>query len=973
MRRYSKPLLGFLVFLILFALSGFYILPPLVKNLLVEKLSKTLHRQAAIEELEINPFTLAVTARGFSLKDRDVAETFLSFDELRINLEVLSILKRALILKELVIVKPCVRIIRNRDGTYNFSDLMEKEEPKPELEKPPLRFAISDIRIVDGSLEFWDGPKRTKHRAKDIRIAVPFISNFPHYSESFVRPSFSADINGNAWSVEGATKPFADSLETRVDFDIRDLNIPKYLVYVPAKLNFKLLSALLDARGRIAFIQRKEGDPSLVLSGEVRLKEFAVDDRLDRPLVRLPALGVSMDAVEPLKGIIRLSKVSLSSPEIVLRRDKQGKINLASLTGDEKREETAPERAGKEKAGALQLAVDHLVIDSGKVSYEDERPPRAVALGLKDIRLTAENISTVKGTKGNLDLAFRFEKRGAVNVKGPFVVDPLSADLFADVRGIPIRPFQSYFDDKVKIAVARGDLSLKGNLSLSDEGKTGLKAAYKGNAMISNFASIDKRHADDFLKWKSLFFDAIRAGYNPLSLNIGGIALTDFYARIIINEDKSLNLQDIFEQEAQPEPSEPARPHREETAAGEAQRSERNVKIGTITLQGGTIEFEDRWIRPRYGAKLVEIGGSISGLSSEEKALADVELRGKLDRYAPIEIVGKINPLREDLYVDLKSSFKDMDLNPVTPYAGKYLGYTIEKGKLFFDLEYHIVGRKLDSQNNIFIDQLTLGEKVESPEATNLPVSLAIALLKDRNGQIKIEIPVTGSLDQPEFSVWRIIVQVLVNLLTKAAAAPFSLLGSLFGEGEEFSYVEFDHGSADVSEPNVKKLKTLAKALAERPSLRLDLEGYADVEKDRAVLKRHRFDKLLKVQKLKDLIDKGLPALPVDEVRIETQEYEKYLKKAYEAGKFPKPRDAAGRRKELPVPEMEKLLFAHTAISDDDLRALVSRRVMKVKDVLLESGEVAPERVFVSTKGTLSPEKKESIRDSRLEFKLRAN
>ena len=171
----------------------------------------------------------------------------------------------------------------------------------------------------------------------------------------------------------------------------------------------------------------------------------------------------------------------------------------------------------------------------------------------------------------------------------------------------------------------------------------------------------------------------------------------------------------------------------------------------------------------------------------------------------PLRSLAKLIPLRDDLFVDIKARIKDLDLSPTTPYSGKYAGYTIEKGKLSFDLKYLIVKRKLDSQNNIFIDQFTFGDKVESPQATKLPVKLAVALLKDRKGEIKLDLPVTGSLDDPKFSVWGVILKILVNLISKAATSPFSLLGAAFGGGEELSYVEFDYGSTAITEPNAKK------------------------------------------------------------------------------------------------------------------------------------------------------------------------
>jgi hypothetical protein len=312
-----------------------------------------------------------------------------------------------------------------------------------------------------------------------------------------------------------------------------------------------------------------------------------------------------------------------------------------------------------------------------------------------------------------------------------------------------------------------------------------------------------------------------------------------------------------------------------------------------------------------------------------------------------------------------------MELSPTTPYAGKYVGYTVEKGKLSFDLKYLIVKKKLESQNQIFMDQLTLGEKVESPHATKLPVKLAIALLKDRKGEIKLDIPVTGSLDDPKFSVWGIILKILINLIARAATSPFSLLGAVFGGGEELSYVEFDYGSTIISEANVKKLDTIVKALHDRPSLKMDIEGHVDMEKDREGLKQYLFNRKVKAQKLNEMVKKGQTSVSVDEVKIEPNEYEKYLKMAYKEEKFPKPKNVIGMAKDLPAPEMEKLMLTHIEIKEGDLRTLASQRAMKVKDTILKSGEVEPGRVFILEPKSLTPEKKEKVKDSRVDFKLK--
>jgi len=366
---------------------------------------------------------------------------------------------------------------------------------------------------------------------------------------------------------------------------------------------------------------------------------------------------------------------------------------------------------------------------------------------------------------------------------------------------------------------------------------------------------------------------------------------------------------------------------------------------------------------------MMEIGGRISGLSSEEASRAEVELRGRLNNSAPLEITGRINPLKQDLFVDLRARFSGMDLSPTSPYSGKYVGYSIEKGKLSFDVRYLIEKRKLESENKVFVDQLTFGEKVDSPTATNLPIKLAVALLKDRNGEIHLDLPVTGSLDDPQFSVWQVILQILGNVITKAVTSPFALLGAAFGGGEELQYLEFDYGRTTISEQNAKKVEALAAALSEKPSLRLEIAGHVDPEADREGLKQYLMQRKLKAQKLTDMVKTGSP-VSVDEVTVAPEEYEKYLTRAYRAEKFPKPRNIIGMVKSLPVLEMEKLILTHIEIGEEELRLLASQRANAVKEAMLRSGKVEADRLFIVQPKTLAPEKRENQKNSRVEFKI---
>ena len=991
MRRLRKFLIWSASLFAVFIVFAFFGLPPLIKSLLIKRLSATLHREVSIQKVNINPFTLSVTVRGFIAKDRASSEAFASFDELFLNFQSLSALRRALIVKEIRVSQPFIRVVRHEDNSYNFSDLLTADESQKSDAKQPLQFSLNNIQILDGSVDFLDEPKQKKHTVRGANISIPFLSNLPYLVETFVQPAFSARINDTQYALGGKTKPFAASRETTLDINIDNLDLAYYFPYVPVETAFTILSGYMDAKVEVSFVQQTNGQRALGLKGDLGIKQVSIHDAQDSPLLKLPLLNMSIASAEPFVKRFHVARVSLESPELHIQRDGTGAFNIASLFPRKQETQQGPEI--ESDAAKLSIDVDEVRIVGGKLSFSDQsrilasgtvlkpddeekinsegqKPGGQVTLKAEDVNLRVANLSTREGQRGDVSLSFSFTPKGRVATKGSIGLYPLFAQLAVDVKNVDIRPGQPYFTDRVKIIVTNGSVSSSGNLLITDQKGVGPQMTYKGDASLSRFSSIDKARAEDFVTWESLSLGGLTVGYNPTSLRIQRVALSDFFARVIIYPDGSINLQQtIYAKPEQAAPVTATAPRIPDAPSRASDKDVQDTRVQKVTLQGGRIDFSDRSVKPNFSLKLVEMGGSISGLSSEETTLADVELRGKVDQ-APLEIMGKINPLGRDLFIDLKAKFRDIDLSPMTPYSGKYIGYTIQKGKLGFDVSYRIVKKKVDAQNNVFVDQLTLGDRVESPTATNLPVRLAIALLKDRKGEIRLDIPVTGSLDDPQFSVWKIIVQILGNLIGKAATSPFALLGAAFGGGEELSYLDFDYGSATITESNAQKLDTLIKALSERPSLKLEIEGHVDAEKDKEGLRRYLFNRKLQAQKLKEHVKQGGPALSVDEIKVEPQEYEKYLTMAYKAEKFPKPRNFLGFEKSLPVPEMEKLMFTNIVVTDDDMKVLASHRSMKVKEMILQSGKIEPERIFIIQPKSLSPERREMVKDSRVDLRL---
>jgi hypothetical protein len=868
-----------------------------------------------------------VTVRKLAVADGK-GEPVLRLPSVSTGIGALEPLARRVKLDNVVISSPEVFLVREKTGALNVVSLLPDSKPPPEA-----------------------GKEAAGGKAKAETEETKGGKN----EEKKPEPAFAVEVG--AFRLTGLKAHFSD-------------------LAAPAPFQ---AAATLDLTARFTSGPGEDGDVAVVSGLETTLSSLRLRRRGEKEdFINIPEIGVKGAEIDLGKRTATIDEASTVKGALRLVREKDGTLDLAKLvpasegaSGKASPPPRAP--AGRNASPGWLVRVKKASLQQYAVRALDRTPKDPVSVRVSPLEITAEEISTGKNDKGKVSLKATVNKAGKVAVGGTVVVDPVSADMNVDIRGIDLVPFQPYVAERINISFTSGNVSARGRVTLSERNKA-FRTTYSGAFFVTKLATVDKATSEDFLKWDSLHMDGIRMGTNPLSVAIRQVALTDFYSRVIVTPEGTLNLQGIVKKGEQASGEDPSGKTPDNTVAAkplEEAGPPTPVTIDTVSFQGGRINFTDYFIKPNYAANLLEVGGRVSGLSSEETKMADVDLRGRLENYAPLEITGKINPLRNDLFVDIKVDFKDMDLSPLTPYSGRYAGYTIEKGKLSLSLKYLIVKRKLEATNNVFLDQFTFGDAVESPKATKLPVRLAIALLKNRKGEINLDLPLSGSLDDPKFSVWNVIVKIIVNLLVKAATSPFALLGAIFGGGEELSYLEFNYGKETPDKAGEAKLATLVKALHERPSLRLEIAGYVDKEKDGEALRQSMFDRKVKSQKLKDLARKGGTPLSLDNVTVDAKEYPEYLKRAYKAEKFPKPRNILGMAKDLPVPEMEKLMYAHIQVTDDDLRQLAQRRSRAVKDFLLATKQVEPERVFLLEPKGLAPEKKEKQKDSRVVFVLK--
>ncbi len=1116
--RTKKYGLRLLIAIVLVGVIGFFVLPPIVKSVLLDKLGEALHRQVSVKSVNINPYTLTVTLEGVAVQERESSEAFVAFDSLFLNLQSSSLFRGGVVLDEIRLVNPRLRIVRLSDTRYNFSDLLDELMAKPKSNDPTPAFSLNNIQLSGGQIEFDDRPVDEKHLVNEINLTLPFISSMAYATESFVEPLFSAQINGAPLLIKGRSKPFAESLESEVDLDLSSFQLAKYIDYSPLKLPIKVLSGALDTNLKLAFRQEKDKAPTLRLNGTAAISNLKVDDASGAPLVSFKQLDLTIGSSELLSRKFVIDRFSVDSPEINARVSSQGKINWIeffrqeSVTGtpeapvtpappvewsvrgvkvaggilrwlDESNSKpfnasieaiefglenlsskaTEPARfdlawrvvaedwlkidAFSIKDGQLDLAKREVLVgdvlargvrglirrkadgtiewmqppalhaveasqtetsvpwkitvakyvgDDIGIRFEDQAVAPAATHTVDSLSFEASNLSTEPGQIAKVVASLKLNRKGEISVDGTAKAFPLDADMNINIKTLELLPLQPYFSEKLNIAVTRGQLTVSGALKVRQleapvpGGVAGITGGFSGQATVGDFYAVDKINSADFLRWKSFYFGKVDVRLNPDSVSIGDVALSDFFARIIVSPEGKLNLMQIVRTDEAapvavvPQPADkPVTPETKDAGDGKvavpvAQAAESKpampLKIGKITLQGGTVRFSDNFVKPNYTANLREVGGFVSGLSSEPGSIASMELRGSYDNVAPLNLTAKINPLSAKPYLDLQADIKGIELTSFSSYSGKYAGYAIEKGKLSLFVKYKIENDQLEAENRVFLDQLTFGDPVDSPDATKLPVTLAVSLLKNRNGEIDINLPISGSLNDPQFSVGGLVVKVIVNLFVKAVTSPFALIGSMFGGGEELSNVEFEFGRAGINAEAQKRLENLSKALVDRPGLRLEVEGRVDVERDREGLKSARIDRKVRALKREDLTKSGVESGSAETVEVSAEEYPALLERAYKAEKFAKPRNMVGLVKSLPVEEMEKLMLANSTVDEEDLRDLGDRRAKAVRDWLV-AHEISAERVFLLPskvgEGESKPEADQKAKASRVDFTLK--
>jgi hypothetical protein len=912
--------------------------------------------------------------------------------------------------------------------------------PPSNTQKGPLDLTIDSFTLTNSTVKLTDNSLATPATValQNINIGLKQFALGANASPSAY--DFAGSLSGGG-SI--AVKGNLDLVKSQVtsDVTIDQVDLPSFQAYAQSALAATIGAGKLNAHASIltSFAANQFNLHVEPASFSIDTLAIAVAGGAEKP-VQWSQFGATIAQVDLATHQATVSEVHGNGIHLIVQRGRDGKLNLLSLLRSQteaapekpangpKRRRTArarvtvtrerhaaprsPRNLARRAAPATpavpstpagpqwQYRVALIVIDKATIDAEDDMASRPLKASLAPLNLSIKNFTSDFHKPFDFEIDGVLNRRGSFKISGPVVIAPLKADLKVNTKRLDLALADSYMPKDLNATIKSAALTVNGAASAAMV-RDNLRMSYRGSATLGNVRMLDKVTGDDFVRWNSLSFDRIDFGLGQglPKVHIGAIALSDFYARIILNSNGQLNLSDITSNPSQapksltrqqgtatepsavpaappvtPAPSAlaPAQttttakvpatpgetgPNAVTTAAGSGTTTAApapaavpkpigaDIALGQITLHGGHVDYSDFFIKPNYRANLTDISGKVGAFGTSTTTPAEVVIAGQINGSAPININGSVNPLAPLAAIDITAKANGIELTDLTAYSVKYTGYPITKGTLTVDVHYTLANQNLTATNHIFLDQLTFGDRVVSSTAKNLPIRLAVAILKDSKGQINLDIPVSGSLNDPQFSLGGIIFHAFMNILEKAITAPFRLLagaiGGIAGGGsnEDLSYVEFPPGRATLDTASQRRLDSVAAALNARPALKLSITGRVDPTVDKAGLREAKVDDLVRAR-----MNDGEGTTTTADDKIPPDLYNKYLKKVYKAAKFDKPRDMVGLDKSIPPEDMKKLLVTNMDVTDDDEKNLASARAQAVRKYL--STKIDPSRLF---------------------------
>ena len=1001
------------VLLALYAWAGFWLAPRIIRSQAISFVRENYHRELQIGAVRVQPFWLQLEVRELAFPDSD-GQPLLALRRFMVDFELSSLWHRAYVFREVIIEAPGVRTVVRPDGTVNLADLaLKPANPPPPKEATTLpAIWIQSLAVSDGRLEYIDRARREPYARKFEAIAFS-LKDFRTTPEGGGFHLAARSEANEQFDWKGRFQ-LAPQIASQGELTITALQAPGIASLIGDALPFAITSGAIDLAGEY---QVALSDPLML---QLRLPKLALTGLAlrahgaDADWIVVPGLELANTAVDMPAQSVAIGALTISGLKAKVWTEPDDSLNLKQLFAPAAEsaattagapapapESSAPSPAPS-KPWTLQLS--HLDVNGAAFDFEDrmQAPVKRFAFNPVNLHVEGASLDLTRPLPVRLDALIN--GHAPLKIAGTLAPDPLVADLDVSLDRASMIFLQPYVLPVADLTIRDGTVAATGKLQLRPAGGRGPQLSFSGGVTIDHFKSIDNAAREDFINFDRLQFQKLRFTVEPDALKIDRVLLRGPYARVIVSREEILNISAVLDPKAAADArqefeerqarlaSETPAEKRAREKQDKAQKDQREkdkkaqakaranapkqaapaataaaepesfpVRVRELVIESGRMNFSDFSVPPQFTADIQDLKGTVTALSSARDSRAKVDLSGNLGEFAPVTISGELQPFEFDHYTDIALKFENIPLPLFNPYSGKFAGYNIAKGKLFTELHYLIQDRALKADHKIRIEQLEWGEATAEKGEATLPVKFATWLLKDSHGVIDLNVPVTGSLDDPKFRIGPIVWQIIKNLIVKAVSAPFKLLGSLFKGAEEAQFVDFAAGSAEVGPQTAGHLATLAKGLVEKQGIRIEVPAGVDAELDRPALVEQKLERELP----------GLASLPPEQ---QVDALTKLIRqKTGAAPRLPEPpappagatrAETREQRQHAALDYLQKEARAGLAATDADLYALAVARAAAIEHDLLTDTGLDPARVFVTRGGKVSPQ------DGKVRFQL---
>lgn len=798
---------------------------------------------------------------------------------------------------------------------------------------PGWYWNFDKISIVNGTVNFTDNTVKFQQNLSNINATVSSLNG-----EKGSKANFEANLNVLDGNVEAKGDVSLSPLLINIEETTKDLNIPKVMPYISPFVAAKINDGKLSNQGKIT-LDLSQATPNIGFTGSAGASSVAVADANNAQVAKWNSLNVSNIDVKSGKNIsVALGDIALAGPSVNVIRFSDGTFNFDKLTKSDPSATHAadPKTAAKaEPAPAVSWSIGKATVSNGQIQFNDQTVNFNKTIS--NLAATVSGLSSQPGTSSAFTASFG-ALGGSLNASGSFNLSPFKLNLKESVKGLHLAELTPYIKQFTNAHVVNGQLASQGDVVVK-LGGAAPDITFNGNSEVTSINLTDAQ-GTPFAKWQDLKVAGINfSSDSKLSLVVKNIALSSPSFYIAKSAKGKFNIETLVKSESKA-PAKSASAETKTTVKTSSTKSTGtssglpSITLNKISINNGSVFYRDSAMEPEFTLHLSALKGSLTDFTTAKGTPANLDVTGNLNG-TPISAKGSIAPFAKSLSLNLDGSVTSLSMPILSPYSVEFTGYPIKQGQVTYKGAYKIDNGELTSTNNIVINRLEFG--AVSPKAKEtLPVGLAVSLLQDRSGQIDLNLPVTGSLNDPEFSVGGIIVKVIVNLITKAVTAPFALIGSMFGgENLDLNNLAFVTGSARISDQTEKALAVVGKAMTERPGIKIQITGIGNTALDEKGLKEKRLMRQMIFSIYRDSTSS------TDAKKLTPVQMNQAIRNLF------KESDAPNKPKTDNPQEMMDFLLQNIRVPSQDLQELATRRAEAVRNYLINKEKIKPDRLFV--------------------------